>query len=384
MEVLKSIVLGQELCTAASRGDELIVKSLIELGAPVDGPYFLEGAQPYLSRGQEKIGLLFEDDPFEIEGFHGDVLQNFKLAAVNSINGPEDSCIPFFCALSSGSKECVNLLSEAGVEFHVRSRDFQSALFFAKDLEMIQFLVSKGLDLEEKDRHGFTPLLKAIYWGEIPQVQAFIKAGANVNVSYNGGETAFLLACRSIDRSVELLKVLSKAGVDCHALTQNGCNAFHEALDVDYCEDQKHLVKPVLEFLKEMDVDLELRNHRGQSPLAKAIILGTGLEAQILCQLGANPNVITPQYNFGPDNEALPEEPLVFACFQPVLDTSLKLKTLIEVGVNLNVVDHEGLTPLEVANNELKELLTEEPRHLFKESIEEMEQCISLLKVEGL
>eukprot|EP00276_Gloeochaete_wittrockiana_P008319 CAMPEP_0184659418 /NCGR_PEP_ID=MMETSP0308-20130426/29517_1 /TAXON_ID=38269 /ORGANISM="Gloeochaete witrockiana, Strain SAG 46.84" /LENGTH=121 /DNA_ID=CAMNT_0027099213 /DNA_START=9 /DNA_END=374 /DNA_ORIENTATION=+ len=54
-------------------------------------------------------------------------------------------------------------------------------------VEVIDFLISKGADVEAKDRYGNTPLFSAIYEGHDAAVAALIAKGANKNaIGQNG------------------------------------------------------------------------------------------------------------------------------------------------------------------------------------------------------
>eukprot|EP00019_Armaparvus_languidus_P003381 CAMPEP_0168598372 /NCGR_PEP_ID=MMETSP0420-20121227/11360_1 /TAXON_ID=498008 /ORGANISM="Pessonella sp." /LENGTH=118 /DNA_ID=CAMNT_0008635681 /DNA_START=36 /DNA_END=389 /DNA_ORIENTATION=- len=55
--------------------------------------------------------------------------------------------------------------------------------------EIIEFLISKGAKIEEKDNFGNNALLNAVYEGHTNAVRVLLKAGANTNVKGPDGKT---------------------------------------------------------------------------------------------------------------------------------------------------------------------------------------------------
>jgi len=57
-------------------------------------------------------------------------------------------------------------------------------------LEILEFLVAQGADLEAKDRFGITPLLAAVHEGHAEAVKFLLSKGANRNVKGPDGLSA--------------------------------------------------------------------------------------------------------------------------------------------------------------------------------------------------
>lgn len=77
-------------------------------------------------------------------------------------------------------------------------------------LEMMQFLVKNGADVNAVDSYGNSALIYAISEKRISAVAFLVKNGANVNLRNKRGETPLLLASESGE--AEIKKILTQAG----------------------------------------------------------------------------------------------------------------------------------------------------------------------------
>ncbi len=90
------------------------------------------------------------------------------------------------------NKMSINLLTQAVKE---------------KDLETIELLIKKGVDVNSKDKSGYTPLHWAARWGYTEVAQALITAGADVKAKDDMLKTPLDLAEKSGHKNtVKLLK----------------------------------------------------------------------------------------------------------------------------------------------------------------------------------
>ncbi|EGD57878.1 ankyrin [Novosphingobium nitrogenifigens DSM 19370] len=100
----------------------------------------------------------------------------------------------------------------------VNTRDLttgESALHIVtarRDLTWMQFLVSKGANVNVADNKGTTPLEVAAELGFVEGVQYLISAGARVDESNNTGSTPLIEAVSR--RDLALVRVLLKAGAN--------------------------------------------------------------------------------------------------------------------------------------------------------------------------
>ena len=78
------------------------------------------------------------------------------------------------------------------------------------DIERIQSLVSRGADVDAKDKDGDTPLHSAVSFDYYDVVELLIEEGANVNTKNQKGKTPLSLA--KDKGSEEIVELLRKHG----------------------------------------------------------------------------------------------------------------------------------------------------------------------------
>ena len=166
------------------------------------------------------------------------------------------------------------------------------------DLEMVQSLLAQGADVRASNTRGVTPLIAAAYQNHVDIAQVLINAGADVNVQDNTQQSAYLIS--TSDGFLELLQLTLVNGADVHSLdSYNGTGLIRAA-------DRGH-VEIIAELLK-TDIDIDHINRLGWTALLEAIILGDG----------------------GPRHTEV-------------------VRLLVEAGVDVNLPDGNGVTPLEHA-----------------------------------
>lgn len=177
--------------------------------------------------------------------------------------------------------------------------EFNMALIAAAergDIETVQSLLEQGADVHTSNASGVTPLIAAAYQNHIDVAQVLIDAGADVNVQDNTQQSAYLIS--TSDGFLELLQLTLANGADVHSLdSYNGTGLIRAA-------DRGH-VEIITELLK-TDIDIDHVNRLGWTALLEAIILGNG----------------------GPRHTAV-------------------VRLLVDAGVDVNLPDSNGVTPLE-------------------------------------
>lgn len=81
-----------------------------------------------------------------------------------------------------------------------------------QDIGWINFLVSRGGDVNIADRQGLTPLMSAVQAGYVIGVRRLIEQGARVNQGNGGGETPLHAAVHR--RDVPMTRLLMDMGAD--------------------------------------------------------------------------------------------------------------------------------------------------------------------------
>lgn len=167
------------------------------------------------------------------------------------------------------------------------------------NIEALKQYLEQGVDINARNRQKRTAILTAAMHDHLDAVSFLIEAGADIDLQDETCFNPFLYAC--IHNKLELVQMMVKAGTNLELLTRFGGVGLTPA-----CE--KGHVDIVRELLTTTDINVNHTNFVGWTPLIEAIILGDGGEKQ---------------------------------------QTIIKL--LIEHGVNVQMVDKYGVTPLELA-----------------------------------
>lgn len=85
----------------------------------------------------------------------------------------------------------------------------------AGDVERVQALIARGVDLDAKDWHGWRPLHLAAKGGHVEVVRALLNAGAQVHSPGDYDETALQVAARAAQP--EIAAILLSHGANVHA-----------------------------------------------------------------------------------------------------------------------------------------------------------------------
>ena len=97
-----------------------------------------------------------------------------------------------------------------------------------RDVEWMQFLISKGADVNARDLHGQTPLVVASDMGFVEGVQVLVKYGAHVDEPSSTGETPLIAAVHR--RDLAMMRVLLTAGANPDRADNSGRSARDYAL----------------------------------------------------------------------------------------------------------------------------------------------------------
>lgn len=104
-----------------------------------------------------------------------------------------------------------------------RKKFLENAVTYSPYPAVIQLLIKKGADVNARNYHGQTILMKAAEYSSPEIVKILIEAGADIN-AHNDGRTALIVAAQR--HSPEIVKILIDAGADVNAKTRHGETAW--------------------------------------------------------------------------------------------------------------------------------------------------------------
>jgi hypothetical protein len=100
-----------------------------------------------------------------------------------------------------------------------------AAVYNASNIEV---LLSRGVEVDVRDRNGCTPLMYAAECGTMDCIKKLLRAGANVDAPNDFGETPAMYAAR---HDPCILEYFIKAGADINAVSMRCTTALHHALE---------------------------------------------------------------------------------------------------------------------------------------------------------
>ena len=289
---------------------------------------------------------------------------------VNQV-GIHSEC-PLVAAVASGNNQCISLFMQKGAAVNQMDDDGSTALYFAKDIELVEILVSAGADVNHKNFLGKTTLFYAQsvnivkglvaagagvnekdHWGQTALIdahnedvaQALIEAGGNVNIANKQGETALF---RSYNERI--VKHLVEAGIDVNIKNRQGETALFRVNNEDIVKD-----------LSVLGADVNRTNHQGQAPLSFVY----------------NAKVVKSFVAAGADVNTRNKNGKT-ALFEALLRGRINVvKALLEAGADVNHRDNNGCAVLVyLVNKMLHSWDTLEMNNLFK--------CVKILLRAGL
>jgi len=188
---------------AAAEGKVERVKRLLDQGWPVDVRTPL-GRTPLYEAA--RMGKLETVKALLDKG--ADINTKEKLGPVT----------PLFVAAEKKKVDVLKYLLEKGADVHAKNEYDQTALHqvamqrWHNDSVIAAILVDHGAQLEARDNKGFTPLIIASDFHNLPLVAFLISKGANVNAKTAKNRTALYRAAREGD--FPLVKLLVENGAD--------------------------------------------------------------------------------------------------------------------------------------------------------------------------
>lgn len=255
--------------------------------------------------------------------------------------------------------------------------------------KVLEFLLQKCFDIDEKDSYGATPLIIAAENGQVEALRTLLDKGASINAVNYRGESALYWAARSSHRpaldlllerkadlikdkegwsalnwvivngDVELAKVLFSSSVD----LDSGEDGINQALILAAEEGKEALVQMLLEN----GANINFRDWVGSTALDFASTIGHEATVQVLLRNGANVNskddygnsalhwavsyegVVHMLVEEGSDVDAKNDDGQTPLCWSAQSGSTAVAAILLDQNADVNSQDVAGLTPLHKA-----------------------------------
>lgn len=239
------------------------------------------------------------------------------------------------------------LIEELKIPASSTNQEGQNALHFIaqkdKQTEIINYLVSKKINVHQQDKNGNTPFINAGRNRDLQALELLHNLTKNINIKNKKGQSALTSAVASA--SIKNIDFLLNQGADANITDQEGNNlAFYwfesfrpqnkenayqileklQQKGVDFKAPQNggntlyHLaiINDNLDFLKELkplQIDVNQKNSQGETPLIKACLVAKDDKIlKYLLEIGADKNISTDfdetPYQIADDNEVLKEK----------------------------------------------------------------------------
>lgn len=204
-------------------------------------------------------------------------------------------------------------------------------------IEYINKLLEAGANPNIATIYGWTPLISAIYYANIPAAKALIAAGADVNLTNENGWAALHFTANSLGngtptQNLQLAKILLKAGADINARKNN----YGTPLILSVLNNQYELQKLLLSKKANPDIG----NADGWTPLISAIYHGNIPVVKALISAGANVDAA--------NNQGWTSLHMISNSLESgIRSNDIELaKILLQAGANINIRQEIGETPL--------------------------------------
>jgi ankyrin repeat protein len=279
---------------------------------------------------------------------------------------------PLYIFASRGRLDAVSYLANHGADLHMRSFLAQGgaihAAAYANHVEIVSFLINKGVSIDELGRYGMTPLIFAA-WGDAVDVLKFlIENGADIKaketpVNYD----VFLEAIAN--NSLKSIEYLVHSGFDVNfvdgeqkfplliATREGALNSLQFLLKLGAYPYQESAGHTIISYVKHKTlegaanillpyIDLNHLNSRGESPLHEIAYnwINTTEESDQFFQVTEKMINSGAKVNVRSNNGSTFLHLLAGNC-EP-----RSIKLAIEHGADLNLKNNNGDTPLHLLN----------------------------------
>jgi len=208
-------------------------------------------------------------------------------------------------------EEIINYFISKGVDVNHADKDgntpFMNAAGANRDLATLELVLKHVKNINQVNSKGVSALAMAVSNNSPEAVQLLLDKGADIKINDKSGDNliAYLFQAYSPQRAEEFeakLKILADKGLDVNAVQQNGNSLYHLAV----AKNDLTLLKR----LEPLKIDVNLKNKEGYTALHKAAMTAKQTDImQYLVTIGAKKDVTTSfketPYDLASENEYL-------------------------------------------------------------------------------
>ena len=281
--------------------------------------------------------------------------------ALNRVVGNNQTML--HTALQFGRVETAKKLIELGTDVDLANNQGQTALHLSiqcRNEKLFDLVMASSPSLNKMDYNETSPLVQAIYHRQPSMAKKLIKAGCDINLKNNSGQTAGHIAA-SLGMN-ELIELLLENGASIRDVDSNGNSTFmmlcrtgkldlvKEHFDATLATQVNNNNRTCLllatysnspKLIDYLCKNTELENiadQYGNTPLLVACQRNNIEVARTLLQHGAKPDIVSSQPNMQP--------PLIHAAF---MQNSDLVKALLAADADVSIANTQGNQPLHSA-----------------------------------
>ena len=277
------------LWSAAARGDERIVRLLLEAGSPVDEPQKDETTPLQAACSAPTTG----GSP------NAETIRLLVEAGADVDRRDRHRWTPTMRAVAAGaSRDAIEALASGGADLLAEDDSNRGALFLAAaNLSVSTDVAALLLDAEgradPRESGLMTPLMEACRAGHLPMVRFLLDRGADTSLADKNDWTPLMFAVTS-NASPELIRLLVQRGASLEDVARQGSDPSSAggltplmlAIETDAAPE-------TIETLIDLEADLDGRNAQGITPLMMAVADDRIATVRALLAGGADPSLGT-------------------------------------------------------------------------------------------
>ncbi|WP_456277584.1 ankyrin repeat domain-containing protein [Bacillus sp. AK128] len=222
-------------------------------------------------------------------------------------------------------------------------------VFNMVDENTIEGLLSKfnNNSINQKDEHGWTSLMQASWDGDVEEVTELINSGANVNYFDDQGQTPLFLAAHQGHTNIVNTLIEEGASVSLNKITSDNTAPLFVAAENGHVDTFDFLIKSGATLDKE-----QRSKFYNYTMLHAAVRYGKFDMVEHLIELGFEPN--------SKDKDGNTPIMLIFGMMDTTAQDLIRMIDLLNIGgLELNIINNRGISPLLLSYYEGKQEVTD-------------------------